>query len=235
MQLADDVLAVVTADIIESTAYSARDRQVVDKILRAAFDDAVERFPGAFASRLAFRITAGDEFQVVIKEVDRTFQILTYLRAVAASGRVQPFIRFRASIGVGPASIANRVMPYENDGIAFVRSRRGLDQLTEDRTPLLWTKIRSGRADQDVAFDGVLAALDFMQQSWTARQWEAVRWSLLGAKREESAKKLKIRHQNVSKRLKAAGWTHFEIAGDSLELMLSKLSTPKRVQKRNAS
>src|SRR5947207_8878355 len=42
---------------------------------------------------------------------------------------------------------------------------------------------------------------DFIQQSWTVAQWEAIRWSLLGLTREAIARKLKVAHQNVTKRL----------------------------------
>ena len=83
--------------------------------------------------------------------------------------------------------------------------------------------------------DTVLCLTDFIQQSWTVPQWEAVRWSLLGLTREAIAAKLKVAHQNVTKRLLAAGWPHFEVAAAFLHELIERTArTPRRVQKASA-
>jgi hypothetical protein len=96
-------------------------------------------YPKAVHTRLAFRITAGDEFQCVFSDIAKTFEILTYLRATLATSGLEPIVRFRASIGVGEISVAGKSSPYEEDGEAFAQARRGLEQLEKGRHNR-WTK-----------------------------------------------------------------------------------------------
>lgn len=224
-------VAVVTADIVQSTRYSPEDRRQLDRLLRSGFREMEKRFLEAVHTRMAFRITAGDEFQWVMSGVPRAFDALMYLRAIAASGGLKPPVRFRASIGVGGISVATRDNPYEEDGTAFVQSRHGLASMTKARGPVRWTKLITGEPDIDSAADAVLCLLDRMMQSWTAPQWEAIRWSLLGLKREEIAKKLGIAHQNVTKRLHAASWLHFRVGRDFLYRLLESAAPGIRGKK----
>jgi SatD family (SatD) len=204
------IVAVMTGDIIASKRYPPRERQRLDRMLHAAFGDMEKRFPGAIHTRLAFRITAGDEFQCVIRDVPRALEIMTYVRAVVATGGLRPPVRFRASLGVGEISVGKRANPYEEDGPAFVRSRQGLDELDRMRSPKRWTKLLTGKKERDSAADAVLCLADYLFEQWTVPQWEAVRWTLLGHTRQEISKKLGIAHQNVTKRLLAAGWPFLE-------------------------
>ena len=114
-----DLVAVVTADIIGSTRYSALDRRRVDALLRRAFRDAERRYPEAVHTRMAFRITTGDEFQWVMSDVPRTFDVLMYLRAVAASAGLVPGLRFRASIGHFARACCSARTPILNNWEAF--------------------------------------------------------------------------------------------------------------------
>lgn len=215
-------VAVLTADVIGSSRYSPADRRKLDRILRNAFTDVERRFQRSIHTGMAFRITAGDEFQCVIADVARAFDILTYVRAAVATGGLDPPLRFRASLGVGALSTAKRENPYEEDGPAFVRSRRGLEEMVRGRGPARWTKLVTGDAEFDLAMDVVLGLADYVQQHWTVPQWEAVRWSLLGLTREAIARKLKIAHQNVTKRLMAAGWPQLETASGFIRDVLSR-------------
>lgn len=224
------IVAVMTGDIIGSTRYSPKERQRLDRVLRAAFGDLEKRFPGAVHTRIAFRITAGDEFQCVIRDVPRALEILTYVRAVAATGGLRPPVRFRASLGVGEISVGRRASPYEEDGTAFVRSRQGLDELDKMRSPKRWTKLLTGRRERDRAADAVLCLADYLFERWTVPQWEAVRWTLLGHTRKAISKKLGIAHQNVTKRLLAAGWHYLEHPFQFMHgLLLETSGTLKRV------
>ena len=224
-------IAVITADIVGSSSYSAQDRRGLDRILRAAFRDTERRFPGAIHTGMAFRVTVGDEFQCVIADVSRVLQILTYLRAVAATGGLNPPVRFRASVGIGTLSTPKRPNPYEEDGPAFVRARRGLERLSRRRGPTRWTALTTGDNDIDATADAVLCLADYIMEAWTVPQWEAVRWALLGLKRKEVARKLKIAHQNVTKRILAAGWLHIDFSLTFLaDLVYSFASTHRKVQ-----
>lgn len=233
------LVAVITADIIESSRYSQQDRRRLDGILRKAFEDVERRFRGSIHTRMAFRITAGDEFQFVVSAIPQAFTVLMYLRALVAAGGLLPPIRFRASLGVGEISVPKRASPYEEDGPAFVRSRRGLEGMAKGGSRVRWTTLITGAPEVDSTADVVLCLVDYMLQSWTVPQWEATRWSLLGLKREEIASRLRrpsasragrssgrgrarIAHQNVTKRLLAAGWPYFQVADGFLRHLLEE-------------
>jgi len=229
------VVAVITGDVIGSSRYARRDRQRLDRLLRAAFRETERRFRGAIHTRMAFRITAGDEFQCVIADVPRVIEILTYLRALAATGGLEPPLRFRASVGVGEISVTNRASPYEQDGAAFLRSRRGLEDLGKGRGPTRWTRLVTGHGEKDPAAEAVLCLADHILGGWTVPQWEAVRWAILGLTRQAIAGRLEIAHQNVTKRLMAAGWPYLEPALSFLHQSLREtIRTRETVHKASA-
>lgn len=224
-------VAVLTADVVGSSRYSPADRRQLDRVIRRAAVDVEHRFPDAIHTRLAFRITAGDEFQCVIADAPRALDIATYFRALAATGGLTPPVRLRASVGIGEISTPKRENPYEEDGSAFLHARNGLVEITKSRSPLRETKLVTGAREVDAAADAVLCLTDFIQRSWTVPQWEAVRWSLLGLTREAMARKLDVAHQNVTKRLLASGWPHFEVARVFLrDLIENATRTQERVQ-----
>jgi len=220
-----DCVAVLTADIIHSTRYTKAERQRIDRVLMKAFTEVNRVYPRALQTKPAFRVTAGDEFQCVFADVPESFNILTYLRCVCATSGLKPPLTFRASIGVGSISVSGKTSPYEEDGEAFVRSRRGLEQLEKEKRTR-WTKIITGNQDADAAIDVILLLLDKMQQDWTVPQWEAVKWILAGQTREQVSKKLKVAHQNVTKRLAAAGWQAFKVSSKYLTERLRETCKP---------
>src|SRR6267142_2311130 len=229
------IVAAVTADVVGSSRYDANDRRKLDRVLRAAFREAEQRFKGVLHTRMTFRITAGDEFQFVVADVPRALHLLTYIRASVAAGGLDPPARFRASLGVGELSTPKRASSYEEDGSAFLRSRRGLEDIARRRGLVRWTKIVTGTDGIDASIDAVLCLGDFIQESWTVTQWEAIRWALLGATREDIAKRLHIAHQNVTKRLLAAGCPYFADSADYVRRALVAASdTHQRVQRKAA-
>ncbi|MDQ1637542.1 MAG: hypothetical protein QOF62_881 [Pyrinomonadaceae bacterium] len=225
MRKSKKLVSVITADIIHSRSYSPSLRRRVNTVIRRSFTDVARKYPKAVRTRLAFRITAGDEFQCVFFNVPDIFDLLTYLRASTATSGVEPLIRFRASIGIGGITVSSKSNSYEEDGEAFVRARTGLDQLKKQRQRL--TKVVTGDAEVDKVADTVLLFLDHLQLNWTAAQWEAVKWSLLDLKREEIAKKIDVAHQNVTKRLSAAGWSQFREGSKFLRELLEGYVHPK--------
>jgi hypothetical protein len=219
-------VATVTADFIESRAYSSPERRRLATLLRQAFDRARAVFPNRAVTDVGFRISAGDEFQFVLDDPAVALPFVLFLRSTLAQGNLTPMVRFRAAIGVGPVTYApargRRAAAYEWDGPAFARAREGLDSMTRRRGFARWTTIITGQEPLDRTLNVVLGFQDYMQQAWTVTQWEAVHWALRGFKGTEIAARIKVRHQNVSKRLSAAGWTVFEpglkFANDALML-----------------
>jgi hypothetical protein len=213
------LVSVVTADIIHSRRYSPQLRRRIDSAVKRAFNELSRKYPEAIHTKVAFRITVGDEFQCVFSDVPHGFDLLTYLRASVATNEIRPLVSFRAAIGVGGISVAGKSNPYEEDGEAFVRARRGLEQLKRRKR---LTTIITDKPEIDRVADLVLSFTDRLQKKWTIQQWEAVKWALLGLTREEISRKLKVAHQNVSKRLSAAGWLEFKEASQFLRELMGK-------------
>jgi len=94
-------VAVVTADIINSRSYDAAARARLNDALRRAFNAIVLAMNVALA-HLDFRVTAGDEFQFVLGDPGRALETVFLMRSRLAQEPMEPMVRFRASIGVGP-------------------------------------------------------------------------------------------------------------------------------------
>ena len=68
---------------------------------RRAFNAIVPATNVALA-HLDFRVTAGDEFQFVLGDSGRALETVFLMRSRLAQEPMEPMVRFRASIGVGP-------------------------------------------------------------------------------------------------------------------------------------
>ncbi len=219
-------VAVVTGDIIDSRKYAGSARTRLNNALTRGVQLATSTVPRVALTRLDFRITAGDEFQFVLKSPERALEMLILLRSILALESVTPPIRFRAAVGVGAVkyrpSRSAAARPYEWDGPAFVRARSGLDVIKRQRSPERWTTIITGTPAVDVQVDVILGLADHLQRSWTSAQWEAIGWTMRGLKRHETARHLKVAHQNVSKRLNAAGWPAAATAMTYIRMLMTQ-------------
>ena len=97
-------VGVVTADIINSRSYDAAARARLNEALRRAFNAIVPATNVALA-HLDFRVTAGDEFQFVLGDPGRALETVFLMRSRLAQEPMEPMVRFRASIGVGPVQL----------------------------------------------------------------------------------------------------------------------------------
>jgi len=209
-------VAAVTCDIIESRRYTGVARQKLNDAVERAFKSITSSNPDLDFTKIDFRITAGDEFQFVLRKPERALDVVIALRSVLAVEGFKPMARFRTAIGVGEAKFrpARRPdqRPYEWDGPAFIYAREGLETIKRQRSPVRWTALRTSNSGSNLQFDVILGLVDQLQHSWTVAQWEAIAWTLKGLKRQEAARRLKVAHQNVSKRLNAAGWAAVDAA-----------------------
>jgi hypothetical protein len=217
-------VAVITADIIGSRQYSGRERGLIDKELRRAIDVATRQYRKFIHTPASFRVTVGDEFQWIVGVPSKAFEILVFLRSLAAGIKVRPMVAFRASIGVGEIAVNTGRSPYEKDGPPFLRSRTGLDFLVDHKRR--WTTLTTGDVFCNRIAETMLTLLDSFQKRWTQAQWEAIRWTMMGHARKDIARRLRVAPQNVSKRLIAAEWDTFA-AGAALIQELTDTTHPK--------
>lgn len=209
-------VAAVTCDIIDSRLYTGVARQRLHDVLERAFKSITGRHSDLDFTKIDFRISVGDEFQFVLRKPERALDVVMALRSGLAIEGLEPMARFRTGIGVGestfrPAKHSGQ-RPYEWDGPAFIYAREGLEAIKRQRSPDRWTALRTSNAATNVQYDVILGLVDQLQHAWTVAQWEAIAWTLKGLKRREAASRLKVAHQNVSKRLNAAGWAPVDAA-----------------------
>jgi hypothetical protein len=221
------IVAVVTADMVNSRRYGKKSRTELDRAVRQSFSP--RQLPGSLrdfkVAAAGFHITVGDEFQFVSKNLDLVLPFVTHLRARLARLAIDPKPQFRVSVGVGTVVLARSGNAYEQDGPAFVLSRRGLNALKEaSRGRDQLTTVVTGTSDRDREFDAVLALMDHMQRRWTRQQFEAADLALQGATLQEASAKIGVRYQNVHKRLRAAGWFEYKQAQDLLSGWLLTLA-----------
>jgi hypothetical protein len=221
-------VAVLTADVVGSTRYGHVDRQALHAILSSAFRATEQRFPDAWTTGFALRVTAGDEFQGVVSAVGSVVGVLVYLRSILALSGLSSIPELRAGIGIGDVTVSGGSSSWEQDGPAFVRARRALESLGASRREWRRTAICSGDWYRDDAHAAVLGLCDRFQQRWTRQQWEAVHHTIGGAKTEEVGRRLGIARQNVTKRLRAAGWPAFDAAMTFLARSLTQAEPPAR-------
>lgn len=221
-------VVVITADIINSRVYRPRDRAAIAKGLRDAIRITSRQYRRDIHTPVSFRVTIGDEFQWVIGTPTKAFEVLLFMRSVVADLKIDPMVAFRASIGVGPIAVNTGRSSYEKDGPAFVRSRDGLDFLNSHRSR--WTALIIGDGPADQTADALMTLLDSFQQRWTRLQWQAVRLTLTGMKRAEIATRLRVAHQNISKRLIAAEWDVFRVGAESVSQLIEHRNTGQRVR-----
>jgi hypothetical protein len=108
---------------------------------------------------------------------------------------------------------------YERDGPACVRSREALNSLKRSQR----TAVRCGDAARDRTFDVLFTLMDEIQRRWTREQWHAIDFMLRSNTTLKAAAALGVAHQNVSKRLQAAGWREFDIGLDYVRESLRTL------------
>jgi len=205
-------IAVVTGDLIGSRRLSAAERRKVDLRLREVFaKNLFQKYrSGAAADGFDFNVTVGDEFQFTLGPPATALDAVTELRLFLAVLNPSGGVSFRAGIGVGTVTLGRSSRAYERDGSAFVRSREALEGLKRSQR----TSIRTGSRELDRTFDVVLALMNEIQRRWTREQWRAVDFMLRGRTTLKAASALGVAHQNVSKRLQAAGWREFDAALD---------------------
>lgn len=205
-----EIISVVTCDIIRSRKYSTVQRKQIDTVLRRAFSTLSRVYKETIHTPLSFNIIMGDEFQFVVDKPEKSYEMVVYYRALVALADLTPVVSFRSAIGVGEIAVENRKDSYAQDGKAFHQSRQGIEQFQDQK----WkgkrrSKILTGDTALDETLDIVLMYQDLLEEGWTRSQWEAIRWRFELSTYEDIAKKIGIAYQNVQKRLKAARWDEF--------------------------
>jgi hypothetical protein len=197
------VYAVLSGDIIGSTALTVEQLADVAKVIEGAFDDIRARcYGGVQGSPDFFR---GDAWQVVLSDPSLALRasLLTRARLRSLLG-----IDSRISIGIGSVDRLVKARISRSTGEAFTLSGRALDRMTSyfDLTGAL--PDRAGI--MSAWFTLTLHLCSGLMRTWTRRQAENVALALVlqDPKHEVIAQQLRppVSKQTVTRSLASANW-----------------------------
>lgn len=198
------LVAVLSADCIESSSWSVKERDLVMETLAAE----LEKIPDS-----KHEFYRGDSFQLVVKDAAKSLHIAMVLKTAINkllfvnddSNGIQADIRI--SIGIGEESI-QRTLIAQSDGSAYQFSGRRLDTMKSDQRILC---VSSSTEDFDAEFNASLLLFEEIAKRWSVASAEAIYYSLNGYKEIPLAKLLGIGQSSVNKRKKAASWNSIEV------------------------
>lgn len=210
------LIAVLSADCIESTSWSVKERDLVMETLTRE----LKKIPDS-----KHEFYRGDSFQLVIKDAAKSLRIAMVLKTAVNkllfknenSSGIQTDIRI--SIGIGEESI-QRPLIAQSDGSAYQFSGRRLDTMKGDQRILC---VSSSNEDFNAEFNASLLLFEEIAKRWSVASAEAIYYSLNGYKETPLAKLLGIGQSSVNKRKKAAAWNSIEVFIKRFEQAVSRL------------
>ena len=199
------MFAVITADLLNSTKYSAELLTEVLDIINAEIEGIEIEYKNS-----KFELYRGDSIQGVIEPV---FSFRSALRIKTAvnklrsqeaidsnSYRIEADLRI--SIGIGKIGF-KRDSIMESNGEAFQFSGRTLDEMKKTGRKMTLT---TGINEINNEFDNAFLLFDTITDKWSSASAEVIYYLLKEMKETEIADTLGISQSAVNQRKKAAGW-----------------------------
>ncbi len=187
--------AIITGDIIDSTALTPQEREIMLQALTA-----IPETLTPIAPRLVVEIFRGDSFQVYVPEPQMAVEVAIGIRAWLRSQKMfspNTILDARLAIGIGSIDFESDSLAT-SDGEAFRRSGRLLDEMTRARLEIStpWESVNDELKVSTAFADDIIS-------SWTESQSNIMLQSLLTrGSHLEIAGKLNISRQMVTKSLK---------------------------------
>ena len=218
------MVAVITADLVDSSLYKEEFLNTVLNTLRAEFEE-IRSLNGR--EKLRFEIFRGDSFQGVLRKPVDALRIALQIKAAVnqissretTTGRaVSKVADFKMAIGIGSLEF-ERESISESNGQAFQFSGRTLDEM---KTETQRTRIKTIDEDINEEFNTSFFLMDMLMEKWSTASAEVVYYLLQGMKEREIAEKIKISQSAVNQRKKASGWDAISRLVERYESVLSK-------------
>ncbi len=213
------MVAVLTADLINSTSYEKTFLKEVVTVLKTEFDSISKE------QKAMFIIFRGDSFQGIVKHPEDALQIA--LRLKAAVLKVQdptqkksnmPVADVRIAIGIGEADYNEKAIS-ESNGEAFHYSGHTLDTMKAENKKL---SLKTGNENINNEFKVSLKFLDSLTDKWSIASAEVVYYLLKGMKEQQIANLLKRSQAAINLRKKAAGWEEVQLLLHRFNQVFSK-------------
>lgn len=213
------MVAVLTADLINSTSYEKTFLKEVITVLKSEFN-AISQEQDAL-----FTIFRGDSFQGIVKRPEDALQIA--LRLKAAVLKVQCPIQKKSNVAVADVRIAigigeadyNEKAITESNGEAFHFSGHTLDVMKEENKKL---SLKTGNKNTNDEFKVSLKFLDSLTDKWSIASAEVIYFLLKGMKEQQIADLLQRSQAAINLRKKAAGWEEIQLVLQRFNQVISK-------------
>lgn len=202
------MVAVLTADLVESSLY---EEEVLEKVLNALKAEFTHIRDNYGEDNVRLKIYRGDSFQGVIKKPEEALKIALQIKAAVnrihlkktkKNKAYSKIADFKIAIGIGTQNIEREAIS-ESNGQAFQFSGRTLDEMkTENRKTRLKTELEEVNAEFNTSF----FLMDTITDKWSTASAEVVYYLLSGLKEREIASEINISQSAVNQRKKAAGW-----------------------------
>lgn len=217
------MIAVITADFIDSSNYPKVLLNKVIKELKEEFKELQEQFSD---KNVNFSIYRGDSFQGIMKSPENALH--TAMRLKCAVNRISlsqkgksPEADLKIAIGIGEMEIEGDSIE-ESNGQAFRFSGRTLDEMKYETRRM---RLKTPEANINEEFNVSLYLLDQLTHRWSAASAEVVYYLLKGWKEKKIAVELNISQSAVNQRKKAAGWEPINMLLKRYHALISKTFT----------
>jgi hypothetical protein len=210
--------AVITGDIIKSSSFDLRSRDLIRKKLSEISDGLHSKEnPFSIDIPLPIDVFQGDSWQVIINRPELSLRIGLFIRASIRSLKDFHGVDSRFSIGIGEyLPLPKRVSL--GDGSAYILSGRGLQKKAKSHSSniMLETVPNINFNSSFLSYlDVMLTLIDQIAVKWTSNQAQAVAGALQGWNTNKIALNWKdktIGRRTVSRHLIKAGWDSLEFA-----------------------
>ena len=204
------MIAVLTADLIDSTKYSKEILEFIIGQLQKEFSALTTQYKG----QANFAMFRGDSFQGVLTTPEDALNVALRLKATVTKAQLDqtmskaviPIGDVRIAIGIGQGELPDGDLNTAN-GEAYQYSGRLLDGMKELGRK---TQMRCGNEAINDEFLTTFAFLDNVTDRWSVASSEVIYYLLKGLKEQEIADTLERSQAAINLRKKAASWQEIQ-------------------------
>jgi len=217
------MVAVLTADLIDSSLYEEQVLQEVLDTLKQEFKAITVEYK---EDDVKLEIYRGDSFQGIIKKPEDALKIALQIKTAINRIHLKDTVKnkayskiadFKIAIGIGEQDIEREAIS-ESNGPAFQFSGRTLDEMkTENRK----TRLKTNSEEINDEFNTSLFLLDTITDKWSTASAEVVYYLLKDLKEREVAVAINISQSAVNQRKKAAGWDAISVLLDRYKAVIT--------------
>ena len=196
--------------------------------VQAQLQSVLEKVNEDFAEDIAakFLITLGDEFQGLLRDCSRLFQIIQFLQM-----EMYPVeVRF----GVGIGKISTQIMPETAigaDGPAFYAAREVIGQIHDQekrlkkQVPDVQIRMYEREDAQLSQINTILALMKVVEAGWSAKQRMTI-WDMMrhGGSQEACAQRMQVAQSTIARRLAEGSFITYERAGKTVKEALMRMA-----------